>query len=509
LIFTRRQFVGNASAALIGLSIKGDRRIEGGFVNESAARGHALRDGAAMPAPKRHERFPIVIVGGGIAGLSAAWHLERSGFRDFVLLEMETQPGGNARWGENQICAFPWAAHYVPIPNRESTLVRELFLELGVMDSYGNFDERYLCATPQERLFIHGRWQDGIEPTLGASARDQEEFKRFHAMMQEFRAKRWFTIPLELGVALNSPEALSLDKITMADWLRQQGFTSPYLLWYIDYACRDDYGASSGAVSAWAGIHYFASRQHDEIGPLTWPEGNGWIARRLIAKLDSFIRRGSMAHRISKVGNRYRVFAGDVEYSATAVIFAAPTFLAPYVIEGFPKAAARGIEYSPWLTANLTIERPPAERNPQPAWDNVIYGSPSLGYVIANHQQIRRYPGPEIWTYYHALTHADPRQARTELLQSEPEQWKERILSDLQRAHPDIRQCVTRIDMMRMGHAMVRPVPNYIWSKQRRTLAAWPGHIFFAHSDLSGVSIFEEAQSRGVEAARSALKLVS
>jgi hypothetical protein len=61
-------------------------------------------------------------------------------------------------------------------------------------------------------------------------------------------------------------------------------FTSPHLLWYINYACRDDYGALAGDTSAWAGVHYFASREPDEKGPLTWPEGNGWITRRLLEK---------------------------------------------------------------------------------------------------------------------------------------------------------------------------------------------------------------------------------
>ena len=57
-----------------------------------------------------------MIVGGGMAGLSAAWRLDKRGFHDFVLLEMERQAGGNSRWGENEISKFPWAAHYVPVP---------------------------------------------------------------------------------------------------------------------------------------------------------------------------------------------------------------------------------------------------------------------------------------------------------------------------------------------------------------------------------------------------------
>ena len=58
-------------------------------------------------APEARIRIPIVIVGGGIAGLSAAWRLDKRGFHDFVLLEMEPHAGGNSRWGENEISRFP------------------------------------------------------------------------------------------------------------------------------------------------------------------------------------------------------------------------------------------------------------------------------------------------------------------------------------------------------------------------------------------------------------------
>src|SRR5882724_10021039 len=113
-----------------------------------------------FPAPKQTVKVPVVIVGGGIAGLSAAWRLDKKGFRDFVLLEMESRPGGNARWGENEVTPYPWAAHYVPVPGKRVALVRELFEELGVLRD-GVWDERQLCFSPQERLFLHGRWQEG------------------------------------------------------------------------------------------------------------------------------------------------------------------------------------------------------------------------------------------------------------------------------------------------------------------------------------------------------------
>jgi len=230
---------------LVGLTAKADRRIAGSFVNEAFALGHRMRDGGAFPQPSRQIQTPVVIVGGGIAGLSAAWWLERHGFHDFVLLEMERQPGGNARWGENDITAYPWAAHYVPVPDAGVELVRDLFRELGVLGADGRWNERYLCFEPQERLFLYGRWQEDIEPHIGLTARDREQFRTFEQRMAEHRASGEFTIPVARG---GKPS--DLDRISMAEWLVRNRFDSPYLRWYLDYACRDDYGALARDTAA-------------------------------------------------------------------------------------------------------------------------------------------------------------------------------------------------------------------------------------------------------------------
>ena len=65
------------------------------------------------------------------------------------------------------------------------------------------------------------------------------------------------------------------------------------------------------------------------------------------------------------------------------------------------------------------------------------------------------------------------------------------------------------MDMMRFGHAMARPKPGAILSEERRHLAKLEGRLLFANSDISGLSIFEEAQDRGVRAAEKALEMLS
>jgi hypothetical protein len=181
--------------------------------------------------------------------------------------------------------------------------------------------------------------------------------------------------------------------------------------------------------------------------------------------------------------------------------------LAPYLIEGMPRL--RDFEYSPWLTANLTLDRIPKSYGGDPTWDNVFMDSPTLGYVDAMHQSVRTQVDRTVWTFYWALAEGSPAHNRQLLLSTDWQYWKEAILHDLERVHSDIRQCVSRIDIMRMGHAMARPKVGAIFSPERRNLTKPRGRIFFANSDLSGFSIFEEAQFRGIVAAESVLGHIS
>ena len=141
----------------------------------------------------------------------------------------------------------------------------------------------------------------------------------------------------------------------------------------------------------------------------------------------------------------------------------------------------------------------------EPSWDNVIYGSPSLGYVVANHQSLRTHVERPVWTYYHALADMNPVDGRRLLQRRGWREWTEWILADLQRAHPDIRDCVERIDIMRQGHAMVRPAPGFLAASAPAMPPRLAGRVHAAHSDLGGLSLFEEAQWFGVRAAASIL----
>jgi hypothetical protein len=157
------------------------------------------------------------------------------------------------------------------------------------------------------------------------------------------------------------------------------------------------------------------------------------------------------------------------------------------------------------MVANLTLRDRPQGRGFPLAWDNVLYDSPSLGYVVATHQSGQDY-GPTVFTYYLPLLDDDPRQARERLLRTPHPEWVDRILADLGRAHPGLRDLVERVDVYLWGHAMVRPRPGFLWSEALAASARPMGSIHFAHTDLSGIALFEEAQYWGIRAAEGVMR---
>ncbi len=166
-----------------------------------------------------------------------------------------------------------------------------------------------------------------------------------------------------------------------------------------------------------------------------------------------------------------------------------------------PRGSTR-CRYAPWVVANVTLSGRPKETSHPLAWDNVLYDSRSLGYVVATHQTGKD-DGSTVFTWYMPLTDEEPAKARARLLAAE---WKDlagAVLADLSRPHPDLPGLVTRMDFARWGHAMLRPTPGFLSNPVRRL--APEGGVHFAHADSAGLPLFEEAQDAGVRAAEAIL----
>ncbi|MGH9888255.1 MAG: FAD-dependent oxidoreductase, partial [bacterium] len=315
MTFTRRDLLKAGLLGFAGTACRGVRApadgITGAIVGGAHRRGHRLRDGPPPPHVEPRERTGVAIVGGGMAGLSAAWALERAGYHDFVLLELEDAVGGTSRAGASAVTPYPWGAHYVPVPQPTNRPLVALLEEVGAVSGRNGagapvYAEDVLCRDPQERVFYRGEWAEGLYPRAGATPAEIDELRAFERTMRELagrrdsRGRRAFALPRVTGS--DTDESRALDRGSMADFLKDRAFNSSRLRWLVEYGCRDDFGATLTQTSAWAGVHYFASRMDAATGEaadfLTWPEGNGRLVRHLAGVAGQRVRAGCVVTRV-------------------------------------------------------------------------------------------------------------------------------------------------------------------------------------------------------------------
>jgi monoamine oxidase len=519
---------------------------QGGWVGADVVRGHALRDAfkgtqaTALHAPDTVRDVSVLVLGGGVGGLAAARAVMQAGVDDVQVLELDDVPGGNARSHEvmGSVCAL--GAHYVPVPNATMPEMLAWFETLGLMHhNHGRWhaNERHLCHAPQERLLFEGEWIEGLLPPAEPRSKRLAQYRNFSEQLATLQRQLKFHIPI--ARAPWTPAHAALDQQTFAAWLASRGLDDEALLGYLDYACRDDYGAGIACVSAWAGLHYFASRHGFRVpdasdttsevtsevtseGVFTWPEGNAWLTTKLAAPLGSRLVTGQAALRLQDDarGQRVEVDVLDVKsgraqrFRAQHVVVALPLHVASPVIQGGPTALregcaqlARSLTHSPWLVANVALRSGLDDRTgAAPAWDNVAFAragtTEALGYVDASHQSFAAHRSAKLLTAYWAFGHADSKltQQRRQALLDEPwSAWSARVVQALSAMHPDLLGKVQHVDLARYGHAMAVPRPGL-----RSQLVALGLHrhqgasrVHLAHSDLAGYSVFEEAFALG------------
>lgn len=510
--------------------------FDGTIVGQDVSHAHALREplSADRWANAPEERTRVLVVGAGPAGLSCAWTLQQT-LTDpsaVTVLELESQPGGTSRYGESSVSAYPWGAHYVPTPGAHNTEFVALLRAMGVIervDSDGRpvVGEQYLVRDLDERLWFEGQWREGLYPTEGATDEDLRQWRRFQGEIDgwvrrlDAQGRRAFVLPTTL--MSDADDARALDRKTIVQWLDERGFTSSRLRWMVDYACRDDYGLRAEHTSAWAGLFYFASRVQQEGASaeelIAFPEGNGRFVQHFARALGPRVRTGVMVHgvdlredgSVSVRATRTSEGAGQgafVRYRCERVVVAAPRYVASRILSAnlLTNERENPHTYSPWLVCNLHLSDRPARdaSGLEMAWDNVLHDSPALGYVSATHQSLRDH-GANVLTWYLPLCGEDANVERRKLLSMDWRACADAAVSDLSRAHPDLARVLRRVDVMRWGHAMPRPTPGFLARRASESPVGADPRVLFAHTDRSGIALFEEAFDRGVRAARAIL----
>lgn len=529
--YSRRKFIGIISSLVVTTPLlwlakskfleNPKNKIKGRMLGANYKRGHNLLK-MLFSRPKECNKTTTLIIGGGVSGISTAMTLYQNGQKDFVLLELEDSIGGNSRSDENASGRFPLGAHYLPVPSPDNKELINLLIDLGLITHFNKdglpyYHEQHLCHTPDERLFINGYWQEGLIPTFGVPENDKHQIQEFLNLMNHYKLlkgsdnKYAFDIPVDQSSSDN--DFRKLDNITMLNFMKQHHFTSSYLQWYVEYCCKDDYGCYLNEISAWAGIHYFASRRGlaANAGPdhvLTWPEGNCWLVNKMATQFQSNIQTGCMVFKITQTSDSsywvdyidYKNKGMVKRYEAQKVVFCGPQFVLKHIdtnIHTLKKRDFSQFEYSSWVTGNAeVITKNLIERKGSPlSWENIIYKSNSLGYVNASNQFLSRTQASINLPWYYLAPSSD---SRKQILNSTYEHWSKLLINDFEKVYSNFENSLISVDISVWGHAMIKPKVGFIWSENRLSASkSIDNNLYFAHTDLSGISIFEEGFLRG------------
>lgn len=483
--------------------------------------GHRLRS-VIGKVPDEIVHTKVLIVGAGISGLSAARKLVKAGMTDFKIMDLETKSGGNSSGIELEELGFPTGAHYLTIPNNDNTILIDFLKEINlvqVLDGKLKYDQNSLVHFPEERNFYQGRWHGGLIPINYFSEASKRDLSKFQKLMDSWKVSGLITIPIRNSNL--SQELLALDKMTFFDYLKNESIISEEFLSFIDYSCRDDYGAGMKKISALAGIIYFTSRspKHSDMDNseyLTWNEGNQFLVNQFETYTQDKLILDSLVYQISKGSDGFESLvlqANDkvLQIKSDAIVLAIPYYVSERIvrIENFSFPSLKQKEYFPWVIINFVL-KPMKEKGDIPiCWDNVFYGSDSLGYINSNHQEMDRNLEKIVFTYYKCYSNENAKIEREKLMDISNEDLIKEAIQELILAYDEFESNILEVYICKRGHGMICPLPEVISTLyQNDPISTSLDGMYYAHSDASGFSVFEEAFNNGYEAAERTIKFL-
>jgi protoporphyrinogen/coproporphyrinogen III oxidase len=434
----------------------------------------------------------VVVVGGGIAGLSSAWRLRH---RDVLVLEAATRVGG-------RICSEPrgsywlnWGAHVFAGPG---SATGQLLDEVGITAE--PVPGELAALAMNGRLLTDGRvetypfripmpWRDRVS-VVRAGAKVRRAVRRYG------------------NVARPRPQDGPGDlQQRVYDFLGDQTFAH-----YVgklpadaDALLRPTVTRSAGSpeqVSAGAGIGYFRLVWDRQSGlSRNIVGGSAVLTEAISARLGSRVFLGAevieVAGEKDGVRVRYRRGSSDEELLASQCVLATPAPIARRIAVGLAQETADALEkvvYGPYVSAAFLTN----ETKPQP-WDhcyaiatpkrafNVFFNMTSL----VRSRESGRQPGSSIMVF-------SPAALATALLEADDDQVINRYLKDLEDIFPGFSGIVAEAHVRRwpLGLAYCYPGRGHIQEALTR-----PAQRIHLAGDYLGTFYTETAIETGWRAA--------
>ncbi|HXU26178.1 MAG TPA: FAD-dependent oxidoreductase, partial [Bacteroidia bacterium] len=136
---------------LSGCNEIGDtKKIKVTIKGANSKRAHQVWQTAQSFTQKITIQKDVVIIGGGVSGLSTAYNLKKGGINNISVLELADEVGGNSLSGKNAYSAYPYGAHYLTLPNACNKPLVNFLKEKGIVtniDEQGrpSYNETDLC----------------------------------------------------------------------------------------------------------------------------------------------------------------------------------------------------------------------------------------------------------------------------------------------------------------------------------------------------------------------------
>jgi protoporphyrinogen oxidase len=424
---------------------------------------HQVRDGKVFTRPPVSASHDVVIVGGGMSGLTASYLLQN---RDFLLLEKEPHFGGNA-----YLMEFEGQAYATGSAFGDNEVVVAFAKEVGLEPlPVNNFDPTIVNGE-----FVADTWGAGIDK-LPYPPAVKEAFTRLR--------QEWLAIDLE-------KRREELSNVPLTDLLK--GYPPEIRLWW------DGFGASSWgsrtedspAAVGVAEMRWMAgpNRKDDRV---TWPGGLGALSKHLVEKLQpkhaDRMQTGATIVAVSNEKNAVHVtYMQGTELktvSAKAVIMATPKFITRRIVEGIPEKqddAMQQMRYIPYALVNLIFDKEIYRKG----YDNWCPGNSFTDFIVAD-WVIRNQAGYK--PKYNILSCYTPlREEQRKVLLNEQSALKLAgdVLKDFQKLLPDTKVDPIEVHLYRRGHPMYMTTPG-LYTKVQPLLRAPVERIFFANTDSEG-----------------------
>ena len=438
---------------------------------------HQVRDGKVFSRPAVSAHHDVVIVGGGMSGLTAAYLLPN---RDFLLLEKEPHWGGNAYPMEYQGQAYATGSAFIWKEDSAYPLAKEIGLEPLPVN---NWDGSIINGE-----FIPDTWGEGLDK-LPYPASVRESFKKFKREM------------LAIDVRKRSQELFGLSFATFL-----KGYAPKVKQWWDGYG-PSNWGATSeesAALLAIAELQNFAGENRTDLR-YTWPGGIGALSKHLAETLrarfgDRMLTSATIiAVSPEKNGVHVTYFEGRElkTVAAKAVIMATPKFITRRLVEGLPQAqseAMHQIHYIPYAVVNLIFDKQVFNKG----YDTWCPGNKFTDFIVAD-WVVRNQPGYQpkfnILSCYTPL----PEDDRGYLL-TEPSARKiaQTVLKDFQKLFPGSDVDPLEVHIYRRGHPMYMSTPK-LYTDVQPLVRQSMERVFFANTDSQGP---ESSTSEAIAAAR-------